>query len=113
MKTIIKTLMTVFVVLFCVSVFYLYLEDGKMRAEETIPQKPDFEHTNNQQFLDNVLQCAIVPTTNPFCGALETIASIAEGSILLEEPSQFFIQVCFLFVWPVRSATSKTRHRRQ
>ena len=57
MKTVIKTLMSVFVVLFFVLIFYFYVQDGKMRAEETIPQKPDFEHTNNQQFLDNVLQC--------------------------------------------------------
>ena len=49
--------MSVFVVLFCVSVFYFYVQDGKTRADETIPKKPDFEHTNNQQFLDNVLQC--------------------------------------------------------
>ena len=57
MKTIIKTLMTVFVVLFFVLTFYFYVQDGKMRAEENIPTKPDFEHTNNQQFLDNVNQC--------------------------------------------------------
>jgi len=56
-KIFIKTLMSVFVVLFFVLTFYFYLQDGKMRAEETIPQKPDFEHTNNQQFLDNVLEC--------------------------------------------------------
>jgi len=49
--------MFVVVTLFCVGTFYFYIEDGKMRAEESTPQKPDFEHTNNQQFLDNVLQC--------------------------------------------------------
>ena len=49
--------MTVFVLLFFIGTFYFYVQDGKMRAEETVPQKPDFEHTNNQQFLDNVLQC--------------------------------------------------------
>jgi len=56
-KTVIKTLMTVFVVLFFMGTFYFYVQDGKMRAEEITPQKPDFEHSNNQQFLDNVLQC--------------------------------------------------------
>jgi uncharacterized FlgJ-related protein len=49
--------MTVFVLLFFIGTFYFYVQDGKMRAEETTPKKPDFEHTNNQQFLDNVLQC--------------------------------------------------------
>jgi len=56
-KTIFQTLMFVVVTLFCVGVFYFYIEDGKMRAEEITPKKPNFEHTNNQQFLDNVLQC--------------------------------------------------------
>jgi len=56
-KTIFQTLMFVVVTLFCVGVFYFYIEDGKMRAEESTPQKPDFQHTNNQQFLNNVLQC--------------------------------------------------------
>ena len=49
--------MTVFVLLFFIGTFYFYVQDGKMRAEETTPKKPNFEHTNNQQFLDNVLQC--------------------------------------------------------
>ena len=49
--------MSVFVTLFFIGVFYLYVQDGKLRAESVTPKKPDFEHTNNQQFLDNVLQC--------------------------------------------------------
>ena len=56
-KTIIQTLMVVTITLFCIGIFYLYVEDTKLRAEELTPQKPNFEHTNNQQFLDNVLQC--------------------------------------------------------
>ena len=50
-------MMTVIVTLFCIGVTYLYVQDTKLRAEESRPSKPDFEHANNQQFLDNVLQC--------------------------------------------------------
>ena len=57
MKIFIKTMMAVFVVLFCTLTFLHYVDDVRARAEASIPQKPDFEHTNNQQFLDNVLQC--------------------------------------------------------
>ena len=57
MRTIIKTLQLVFVVLFFTTTFYYYTIQGKARAEALIPKLPDFEHTNNQQFLDNVLQC--------------------------------------------------------
>jgi general stress protein CsbA len=56
-KIFIKTMMAVFVVLFCTLTFLHYVDDVRARAEASIPQKPDFEHTNNQQFLDNVLQC--------------------------------------------------------
>ena len=56
-KTMIRTLMFVFVVLFCATTFYYYTEQGNARAEENIPKLPDFEHTNNQQFIDNVVQC--------------------------------------------------------
>ena len=56
-KTIIKTLMFVFVVLFCATTFYYYTEQGNARAESLKPKLPDFEHNNNQQFLDNVVQC--------------------------------------------------------
>ena len=57
MKAVIRTLMAVFVLLFGTLTFLHYVDDVKARAEASIPQKPDFEHTNNQQFLDNVLQC--------------------------------------------------------
>ena len=57
MKTVIRTLMAVVVVAFCSLTFYYYTEQGKARAETLIPKLPDFEHTNNQQFLINVLQC--------------------------------------------------------
>ena len=50
-------MMGVIVTLAIITTIYFYLQDGKTRAEELTPQKPDFEHTNNQQFLDNVLQC--------------------------------------------------------
>jgi len=56
-KTVIQTLMVVTITVFCIGIFYLYVEDTKLRAEELTPQKPNFEQTNNQQFLDNVLQC--------------------------------------------------------
>ena len=56
-KTVIQTLMVVTIITFCIGITYLYVQDTKLRAEESVPQKPDFEHTNNQQFLDNVLQC--------------------------------------------------------
>src|SRR6056300_495639 len=56
-KSVIQTLMVVTIIIFCIGVTYLYVQDTKLRAEETTPKKPDFEHTNNQQFLNNVLQC--------------------------------------------------------
>ena len=56
-KTVIRTLMVVFIMLFCGTTFYNYVKQGKAMAEELKPKLPDFEHTNNQQFLDNVIQC--------------------------------------------------------
>jgi len=56
-KIFIRTMMAVIVILAIVTTVYFYIQDTKGRAEASIPQKPDFEHTNNQQFLDNVLQC--------------------------------------------------------
>ena len=53
----IRTLMFVFVVLFCATTFYYYIEQGNARAESLKPKLPDFEHNNNQQFLDNVAEC--------------------------------------------------------
>lgn len=49
--------MAVVVVMFCTGTFLYYVKDTTARAEASIPSLPDFEHTNNQQFLDNVLQC--------------------------------------------------------
>ena len=57
MRYVIKTLMAVVVVMFCTGTFLYYVKDTTARAEASIPSLPDFEHTNNQQFLDNVLQC--------------------------------------------------------
>tara|TARA_R110001592_G_scaffold61640_2_gene187977 strand:+ start:6547 stop:7128 length:582 start_codon:yes stop_codon:yes gene_type:complete len=57
MRTIIKTLQIVFVVVFCTTTFFYYTIQGKARAEASVPKLPNFEHTNNQQFLNNVLQC--------------------------------------------------------
>lgn len=56
-KIVINTLMFVFSVAFLSICFWYYVEDGKVRASDLIPKKPNFEHTNNQQFLDNVNQC--------------------------------------------------------
>ena len=56
-KIVVRTLMAVVVITFCATTFYYYTEQGKARAESLTPTLPDFEHTNNQQFLDNVIQC--------------------------------------------------------
>ena len=56
-KIVVRTLMAVIVVLFCATTFYYYTEQGNARAESNVPKLPDFEHTNNQQFIDNVVQC--------------------------------------------------------
>jgi len=56
-KIFIKTMMAVIVALFFAIIIHFYIKDAKARVEASIPSKPDFEHTNNQQFLDNVLQC--------------------------------------------------------
>ena len=56
-KTMIRTLMAVVVIAFCATTFYYYTEQGKARAEALIPTLPDFEHTNIQEFLDNVIEC--------------------------------------------------------
>lgn len=57
MKIFIKTMMAVIIALFFTTVVYFYIQDGKARADEITPKKPNFTHTNNQQFLDNVLKC--------------------------------------------------------
>ena len=53
MKAVARTLMFVVIVLFCVTTVHYY----KIQANASLPTKPDFEHTNNQQFIDNVNQC--------------------------------------------------------
>ena len=57
MRAVIKTLMAVVVIMFCTGTFLYYVKDTTARAEANVPSLPDFEHTNNQQFLTNVLQC--------------------------------------------------------
>ena len=57
MNNVIRTLMGVIIVLFCTLTFNYYVKDTTARAEADIPKLPNFEHTNNQQFLDNVKQC--------------------------------------------------------
>ena len=56
-KIIFKTLMFVCVVAFVSTVWHEYKTQGAVRAAELVPKLPNFEHTNNQQFLDNVNQC--------------------------------------------------------
>ena len=38
-------------------IWYGYTLNGNIRAAEAVPSKPNFEQTNNQQFLNNVLKC--------------------------------------------------------
>ena len=57
MRNVIRTLMAVTIVLFCAFTFTYYVKDTTARAEASVPTLPNFEHTNNQQFLDNVKQC--------------------------------------------------------
>jgi len=56
-KTVIKTLMVTTVVVFFTLTSYEYKNQVIGQAEASVPKKPDFEHDNNQQFLDNVKQC--------------------------------------------------------
>ena len=56
-KSVIRILMACIVVTFCVATWHFYIKDGTARAQAEVPTLPDFEHTNNQQFIDNVLQC--------------------------------------------------------
>ena len=56
-KTVIRTLMVVTTAIFFTLTFFEYKNQVISQAEANVPKKPDFEHTNNQQFLDNVLQC--------------------------------------------------------
>ena len=56
-KTVIRTLMVVTIAIFFTLTFFEYKNQVISQAEASVPKKPDFEPTNNQQFLDNVLQC--------------------------------------------------------
>ena len=56
-KTIIQTLMFVTIMAFAGGCYYMYEQKNMALAGETHITLPDFEHTNNQQFLDNVNQC--------------------------------------------------------
>ena len=56
-KVFIITMMFVVVVTGMSFVWYGYTLDGKQRAEAAVPSLPDFEHNNNQMFIDNVKIC--------------------------------------------------------
>ena len=56
-KTVIRTLMVATIAIFFTLTFFEYKNQVISQAEASVPKKPDFEQTNNQQFLDNVLQC--------------------------------------------------------
>ena len=56
-RIIIRTLMFVTVVAFITTVWHVYKTQGEVRAAELIPKLPNFEHENNQQFLENVGMC--------------------------------------------------------
>ena len=49
----VRTLMLLFIILFCGATWSHY----KTLAEDNLPKRPDFEHTSNKQFLINVKQC--------------------------------------------------------
>ena len=48
-----RILMLVIIMSFCGATWSHYVT----LAEDNLPKRPDFEHTNNQQFLTNVKQC--------------------------------------------------------
>ena len=57
-KTMIRTLMAVVVSsILLLQLFIIILNKVKQEQKALIITLPDFEHTNNQQFLDNVIQC--------------------------------------------------------
>ena len=57
LKTIIRTLMVVTVLVFSTLIFYEYKNQVIGQAEASVPKKPNFEHDNNQQFIENVKEC--------------------------------------------------------
>ena len=56
-KAVIKTLMVTTIVVFFTLIFYEYKNQVIGQAEASVPKKPNFEHDNNQQFIENVKQC--------------------------------------------------------
>ena len=56
-KVVINTLAFVTVIGAIVCVTYLYKAQANTAQAAPVYELPDFEHTNNQQFLDNVQQC--------------------------------------------------------
>ena len=56
-KVVINTLAFVTVIGAIVGVTYLYKAQANPAQAAPVYELPDFEHTNNQQFLDNVNQC--------------------------------------------------------
>ena len=56
-KVFIKTMMFVVIVTAMSFAWYGYTLAGKQRAEAAVPSLPDFEHNNNQMFIDNVKMC--------------------------------------------------------
>ena len=70
MRTVIRTLMAVVVFASVFATIHFYEKDVISRAQAEVPILPNFEHTNNQQFLDNVVQCVdyiyhTTPDINP------------------------------------------------
>ena len=59
MRTVIRTLMAVVVFASIITTIHFYEKDVISRAQAEVPTLPNFEHTNNQQFLDNVKQCVV------------------------------------------------------
>ena len=57
MRTVIRTLMAVIVFLSAIATVHFYEKDVITRAQADMPTLPDFEYTNNKQFLSNVKQC--------------------------------------------------------
>ena len=49
----VRTLMLMFIIAFCGATWTHY----KSMAEDSLPQRPDFEFSSNKQFLNNVKQC--------------------------------------------------------
>ena len=59
LKIVIKTIIVISVIGFISGTFYLYKDQGeKMAANaESVPTKPDFDHSTHQQFIDNIREC--------------------------------------------------------